>query len=98
MVRSVTILLLTTAAKCQLNHRAHQLALAPIALQKPVSSSKVTVAGSFEERRDPNLNSTDAQRAPRQGSFNLFGRLFRAALYAFSSAFGVCAAGLSAFC
>ena len=52
----------------------------------------------IEERDDPNPNPTDAQRAPRQGSNGLFGRLLRAALYAFSSAFGICAAGLSAFC
>jgi hypothetical protein len=48
MVSSVTMLLLTTVAKCQLKHRAHQLVLAPIALQKPVSSTKVTVAGPLK--------------------------------------------------
>jgi hypothetical protein len=85
MVSSVTMLLLTTVAKCQLKHRSHQLALAPIALQKPVSSTKVTVATqptlSVRRAKDRTICSADSSGA----------------LYGFSSAFGVCAAGLSAF-
>ena len=40
----------------------------------------------------------ELHRAPCQGSKGLFGRLLSAALYALSSALGVCAVGLSAFC
>jgi DNA anti-recombination protein RmuC len=40
----------------------------------------------------------DFQRALSQGSKGLSGRRLIAALYAFSSTLGVCAAGFSAFC